>query len=152
VERLIGAWKAYGIEAIHADDIYIALWTKFLFIASLGGVSSLARANAGEIRRCAKTYKLLEGAMLEVEGLARHQGIALAEEAVPAAMALVEGLEPNATSSMQRDVEAGGQFELEAFSGTIVRLGGKFGIATPIHSAIYALLEPALERAQAKTQ
>lgn len=59
----------------------------------------------------------------------------------------MEGLEPTATSSMQRDVADGNPFELEAFNGTIVRLGRDLEVPTPVNDTIYGFLKPALERA-----
>ena len=150
VERMIQAWVDCGIEAIHSDDILTAIWTKFLFIASFGGVSSLSRAAAGEILNNPETRNLLIQAMREVEALARVQEIALAPDIVQETMSFIEGLEPTATSSMQRDVASGRPFELEAFSGTILRLGRKFGVPTPVHTIIYALLRPALDRVMTK--
>lgn len=146
VAKLIQAWKETGTEAIHAEDIYVAMWTKFLFIASLGGVTSLANATIGEIRGIAETRAILSAAMREIENLARAQNIQLSPDVVEKALALTDGFEPGSTSSMQRDVAAGGLFELEAFSGKIVKLGAELGVETPVHRAIYALLRPALAR------
>jgi 2-dehydropantoate 2-reductase len=47
---------------------------------------------------------------------------------------------------MQRDVVADRPFELEAFSGTVVRLGRALNVPTPVHEAIYALLLPKLKQ------
>lgn len=149
VEDIVQAWLECGAEAIHADDIHVAMWTKFLFIASFGGVSSLSRSIAGELTGCTETRALLVNAMREVEALAHEQGIMLESNVVDAALSLLENFESTATSSMQRDVAAGRPFELEAFSGTIVRLGRELGVATPEHQTIYALLKPALDRALA---
>ena len=147
VERLVQAWRECGAEAVHADDIHIAIWTKFLFISSFGGVSSLSQATAGELMDCAETKALLIQAMEEVEALARKKGIELMPNVVESAILLIESLEPSATSSMQRDTAYGKPFELEAFTGTIVRLGRELDIATPVNNTIYALLSPALARA-----
>jgi len=147
VENLVQAWKSCGVEAIHADDIFVAIWTKFLFISAFGGVSSLCRVTLGEIIEAPQTRELLVQAMEEVRQLAHKQGIALAADIVQSTMSFVEGVEPSATSSMQRDVAAGRPFELEAFSGTIVRLARQHGVQTPVHDAIYGLLLPALRRA-----
>jgi len=89
--------------------------------------------------------------MREVEVLARDQGIALSPDVAQATMSFIEGLEPTTTSSMQRDVASGRPFELEAFSGTILRLGCKLGLPTPVHTTIYALLRPALDRIMTKS-
>jgi len=151
VEKIIQAWVDCGIEAIHSDDILAAIWSKFLFIASFGGVTSLSYATVREVLNSPETRHLLIQAMREVEALARNQGIALAPDVVQATMSFIESLEPTATSSMQRDVASGRPFELEAFSGMILRLGRKFGVPTPVHTIIYALLRPALDRALAKS-
>ena len=134
------------MESIHSDDIHIALWNKLLFIASFGGVTTLARANAGEILSTPETRELFMQAMREVEAVARAQGTSLPSDAVERGLGLAQAVAPEGTSSLQRDVAAGKPFELEAFSGKIVRLGEMSGVETPVHRGIYALLKPALDR------
>jgi 2-dehydropantoate 2-reductase len=149
VEKIVQAWAECGAEAIHADDIFVSMWTKFLFIASFGGITSLAQVNAGELMAFDETRQLYVEAMQEVKALADVQGINLKPDAVEAALNLTRSFEPSATSSMQRDVAAGNPFELEAFSGKIKQLGEALGVNTPVHNTIYALLLPYLARSQA---
>lgn len=144
VERLVQAWAETGAEAMHAGDIHAALWTKFLFIASFGGVSSLVGLPAGDWRNVPETRALLVDAMREIDAVARAAGIHLAADAVERALATTDSFEPGATSSMQRDVAAGKMFELEAFCGTVVRLGQSLKVPTPVHKTLYALLRPKL--------
>jgi 2-dehydropantoate 2-reductase len=147
VARLVEALAACGVDAVQSADIQAAMWSKFVFIASFGGITSLARATAGEVRQCPETRALLAQAMGEVEAVGRAQGIRLAPDVVAGALATVDAFEAGATSSMQRDVAAGRPFELDAFSGEVVRRGLALGAPTPVHRAIYALLRPALLRA-----
>jgi 2-dehydropantoate 2-reductase len=147
VEQLIQAWKDCGADATQADDIHVAMWNKFIFIASFGGVGALARANAGEIQASPETRQLIVEAAREVEAVGRAEGVNLAADASDRAIGFFDSMGPTSTSSMQRDVAAGLKFELEAFSGTIVRRGQANGVPTPVHRMIYALLFPALERA-----
>ncbi len=149
LERLVEAWRACGVQAEQTQDIDAALWTKFLFIAPLSGVAALSRATAGELRRVTPTRLLLRAAMEEVAMLAQASQVNLPVDAVDQAMALVDSLEEDATASMQRDVMAGKPFELEAFSGAIVRMAEAHGMEAPVHSALYALLRPQLDRAMA---
>jgi len=149
VERLVQAWAQTGAEAIQADDILAALWTKFLFIVSFGGVGSLARCNMGEMLGSAEPRGLFIESMREVEALARARGVSLAANVVDKALAMAESFEATATTSMQRDVADGKPFELEAFSGAVVRMAEAAGVPTPVHRHFYALLRPALARAQA---
>lgn len=147
VERLVRAWQEAGVNAVHADDIEAAMWSKFLLIASWGGVSSLARVTVGEILAHEATRELYFAALHEVARLGRARGVNLDQDAVAQRIGFTEKLEPDSTTSMQRDVEAVRPFELEAFSGAIVRMAAEAGVKVPVHRAIYALLLPALKRA-----
>jgi 2-dehydropantoate 2-reductase len=146
VERIVRAWAEAGADARQAEDIHAALWTKFVFIAAFGGISALTRATAGELLAQPEAKQLLIDAMREVESVGRARGIALNSDVVDSSIALLQSFEPGATSSMQRDVAAGRPFELEAFSGTVARLGRQHGVPTPAHGTIYALLRPMLDR------
>ena len=146
VERIVQTWADVGVQASQSTNIFSEIWTKFTFIASFGGVTSLSRANAGEINKFEGTRKIFIEAMREVENVAVANGVNLEVSAVESGVKVAQSLEPTSTSSMQRDVAEGRPFELEAFSGKIVRLGNELSIETPIHRAIYWLLLPALQR------
>jgi 2-dehydropantoate 2-reductase len=149
LDRIVEAWKGQGVDASQSDDILAALWTKFLFIASTGGVTSLARVPVSGVRSQPPTRELLVAAFREVEAVARAKGIRLAPDVVDKTLKMVDGLDPAVTTSMQRDVAAGRPFELEAFNGTVVRDGQDVGVPTPVHATLYALLLPALRQAEA---
>jgi len=146
VERIVKAWADVGVQASQSTNIFSEIWTKFTFIASFGGVTSLSRADAGEINKFEGTRKIFMEAMREVENVAVANGVKLEASAVESGVKVAQSLEPTSTSSMQRDVAEGRPFELEAFSGKIVRLGNELSIETPIHRAIYWLLLPALQK------
>ncbi len=151
VQRLVAAFAEAGAEALQADDIRAAMWDKFLFIASLGGVSALARADLGQIRDEPETWRLFTAALEETAAVAQAIGVILAPDAVERRLAFGAGLEATMTTSMQRDVADGRRFELEAFSGAIVRMARETGVQVPVHEAIYALLRPALAAVEAET-
>jgi 2-dehydropantoate 2-reductase len=147
-QQLIQAWRGCGVEeAVVSEHILEDMWRKYLFIASLGGIGSLSQATVGEILTNGETRDILIGAMREVRDVARAAKIDLPEEAVDEAMAFLKRFEASATSSMQRDVASGKRFELEAFSGYLVRKGRQLHVPTPIHRTIYGALLPALRRA-----
>jgi 2-dehydropantoate 2-reductase len=78
---------------------------------------------------------------MEEIGLARARGIQLPDDAVAKAMAAVDALPPDATSSMQRDIAAGKPSELESQNGAVVRMALESGVAVPTHESIYAALK-----------
>lgn len=144
VQRLVDAWNEAGVEAIASDDIQAAMWDKFVFIASLSGVTSLTRSTVDEALAQPATRAFCRQALAEAAQIGRARGVALADDVVERRLRFAEGLEPGATTSMQRDVTGGHKFELEAFSGALVRMADAVEIDAPAHRAIYALLLPAL--------
>ena len=141
-ERLRDAFTQAGVNAEIPPDIRVAMWEKFLFIASFSGVGAVTRAPAGVMRELPETRQMLDQAMREVLAVAHARGVALPEESIPRTFALVDGLPPGGTASMQRDVMAGRPSELESQNGAVVRLGREVGVATPLHAFIYHSLIP----------
>ena len=59
-------------------------------------------------------------------------------------------LEPQATTSLQRDIAAGRPSELEPLIGVVVRSGHETGVATPLSAFIYQSLLPGELEARAR--
>jgi 2-dehydropantoate 2-reductase len=151
-ERLREAFARAGVTAEIPPDIQVAMWEKFLFIASFSGVGAVTRAPAGVLRSLAETRQMLGQAMHEVLAVARAREIALPEEAISKTMTLIDSLPPGGTASMQRDVMEGRPSELESQNGAVVRLGQEVGVATPLHAFIYRSLLPLEMRARGRVQ
>ena len=136
-------FRRAGLDTTVAPDIQVALWTKFLFIASFSGVGAMANAPAGVIRSDPKWRTLALEAMEEIYALAHDRGIKLPANSVANVMASVDGLPEDATSSMQRDIAAGKPSELESQNGAVVRMANESGVAVPTHTLIYQTLKRA---------
>ena len=134
-------FKHAGVEITVADDIQVALWTKFLFIASFSGIGAVANAPAGVIRSDPKWRGQMLKAMEEINALAHARGIKLPPNSIDTVMAGVEALPEDATSSMQRDIAAGKPSELESQTGAVVRLAREAGVPAPTHEFIYETLK-----------
>jgi 2-dehydropantoate 2-reductase len=141
-------FKRAGVEITVAADIQVALWTKFLFIASFSGVGAIANAPAGVIRSDPKWRAQMLKAMEEIYALAHARGIKLPPDSIDTVMAGVEALPDDATSSMHRDIAAGKPSELESQIGAVVRLAREAGVTAPTHEFIYKTLKPAEEKAR----
>jgi len=144
ITRIEEMFKHAGLEITVASDIQVALWTKFLFIASFSGVGAMANAPAGVIRSDPKWRAQILKAMEEIYALAHARGIELPPDSVAKVMSAVDGLPEDATSSMQRDIAAGKPSELEAQNGAVVRMARESGVEVPTHTLIYETLSHAL--------
>jgi 2-dehydropantoate 2-reductase len=141
-ERLRAAFERAGVKVEVPSDVHQALWAKFLFVVSLGGVGSVTRVPVGVIRTVPETRAMLERCMREILSVARARGVALADPVIPDTLAFVDSLDADGTTSLQRDIVAGRPSELEAWNGAVVRFGREAGVATPLHEFIYYSLLP----------
>jgi 2-dehydropantoate 2-reductase len=146
--RLCEALKKAGVDASAVDDVAVPLWQKFLFIDPFGSVAAATRSPAGTFREVPEARALLAAAMREVEALARARGVALPPGAVDQALATVDSFPPEATASMQRDIQGGRPSELFEQTGAVLRLGKAAGVATPVHETLFACLLPQERRAR----
>jgi len=140
IRKIEEVFKHAGLEITVARDIQVALWTKFLFIASFSGVGAMANAPAGVVRRDPKWRTQILKAMEELYALAHARGINLPPDSIDKVMASVDALPEDATSSMQRDIAAGKPSELESQNGAVVRMARETGIEVPTHTLIYETL------------
>jgi 2-dehydropantoate 2-reductase len=146
LEEVLGTCRGLRVEV--ATDIHVALWEKFMFITATGGVGSVTRVPMGVFRAIPESRAMLEGAMREVQAVARAKGIDVPAGAVEERMSFVDGLEFEGTSSMQRDFMDGRRTELDAWNGAVVRLGREAGVDTPVHAFLFTALLPQELRAQ----
>jgi len=142
IAKIDGVFKHAGLDTTIAGNIQVALWTKFLFIASFSGVGALANAPAGVLRSDPKWRALMQSAMEEIYTLAHARGVDLPSDSVAKVMAAVDGLPDDATSSMQRDIAAGKPSEVESQNGAVVRMAHESAVAVPTHTLIYQTLKP----------
>ena len=142
VDALVAALRDAGVDAEVPPDIDAAIWQKFLFVCSLGGVCAACRMHLGPVRTLPQSRSLLRRAMEEIAAVAAAHGVSLPDDAVTGAMQVVDSFPAKGTSSLQRDLAEGVPSELDAWSGAAVRLGATVGVATPVHSFIHAVLLP----------
>ncbi|MFW6115903.1 MAG: 2-dehydropantoate 2-reductase [Chloroflexota bacterium] len=143
VARLREAFqRAPGVTPTIPPDIHVAMWEKFLFIATLSGVGAVTRAPVGVLRSLPETRTMLKEAMKEILAVAQARDIALPRRVLTETLAFIDGLPPEGTASMQRDVMAGRPSELASQNGAVVRLGREVGVETPLHHFIYTSLLP----------
>ena len=134
VERLRQAFTRAGVTAEIPPDIQVALWGKLAVMAPWSGVGAVTRAPAGVWRSVLETRRMVELVVQEVLAVARARNISLPEDAMSRAMDTLDGLAPDATASMQRDIMDGRPSELEYQNGAVVRLGREAGVDTPVNS------------------
>ena len=136
------AFLRAGIKSQLQDDITKELWSKLIFIASMGSLTALSRLTHGEILANQRMVSLMFDAMREVQAVARKLGVEVEPVDEPRVLEGLKRFSDDTRSSMYFDLAAGKPMEVEALNGTVVRLGKQLGVPTPIHRVIYSVLLP----------
>jgi 2-dehydropantoate 2-reductase len=152
VELLLDAFKRAGVNAEIPPDIQVAMWMKFLLVAVWSGMGALTRAPVGIWRSQPETRRMAEQGLQEIITVAKARGISLPENALQTIMTMYDGLVPQSTASLQRDVMEGRPSELESQMGALVRFGQEADVATPLFTFIYHSLLPMELRARGQLQ
>ncbi len=131
-----------GFKNTISEDIEVAIWTKFMFIATVSGLGALTRASIGEMYEAPDVKKLLEQTATEIYKVGIAKGVALPSTIVDSIMNFI-GKQPfDSTASTQRDILEGRPSELENFNGYIVNEGKRLGVSTPVNTFVYSCLAP----------
>lgn len=130
-----------GIKAKVAEDIQVELWKKFIFICS-GGLIALTKSNYGKLRQLPETRTLMKALLNEIYAVAKKAGVEVKEDYVENTFSFIDQFPAEATTSLARDIWEGKSSELEYQNGTVVRLGEKYGVETPVNRFVYTCLLP----------
>jgi 2-dehydropantoate 2-reductase len=101
------------------------LWSKLCFLGPFALVTSASGKNIGEVLADAAWKQKLNSAIDEACAVANASGAEIDRKKLEASF---QGVPPSMRSSMQKDVVAGRQLELDAIGGPIVRGGQRYGI------------------------
>jgi 2-dehydropantoate 2-reductase len=140
--RIHRAFTGAGVNCELSSDVVKMLWTKFLFIASVAGLTSACRARISDLLEQPGYLDLLLDIMREIENVGRARGVNLDDDVVANTQRYVEEAARDIKASLHIDLENGRRLELETFTGAVVRLGGQVGIPTPINNLLYKVLKP----------
>jgi 2-dehydropantoate 2-reductase len=139
------------IQADIPEDILLAIWTKFVFIAATSGVGAVTRVSMGAYRNVPQTRAILLAALEESVRIGRARGIAFEDAAAQTILKYeIDAKAPGVVASMQKAIMEGKPSELDNQTGMLVRLGRELGVPTPTHAFIYAALLPMELKARGK--
>ena len=140
VQRIHEALSGADIQSDPEGDGRVAIWEKFVFLASLAGFTGAARLPIGPVWGDAFTKAQFLAGCREIEAVARAEGVPIAADVVDRIVPYVDAIPGTMRSSLLIDLQAGKRIEVEALQGTVVRRGAALGVPTPIISTLYSVL------------
>ncbi len=127
-----------GIDCTFLEDSSIAIWEKYLFIASFGLVTAYSGKSFGQVMEEPDLKELIRGVVKEILQIAVKKGVKLPENIEEKTISKGNDFPYNSRTSYQRDVESKkGKNEGELFGGAILKLGQETAVDTPVTKMVY---------------
>lgn len=132
-----------GADIAHkqSDEIMVRLWEKLIMVSTIGAIGAMARQPVGRTRTDVTVRNYMRTLMAEIHSVGCAAGVQLPNDLIEQTFKFIDKFPADATTSMQRDIMAGNQSELECQLGVIIRLSDEMGISTPLAHFLYAFLK-----------
>lgn len=130
-----------GIQYVIEEDILHALWAKLLLNVGINQTCMVYETNYGGAFTNEEARQDMFAAMHEVITVAQREGIKLTEADFEGCVKVLRGLSPEGLPSMRQDAMAKRKSEVELFAGTIIRLGAKHNLPTPVNQRYYDIIK-----------
>lgn len=120
-----------------SEHIVTDMWHKYLFIATMSGVTTLFRAPMGPVRSGEYGQEILFALLKEIGAIMRAHGAPIADDIEEKQLAQMNEISPEMKSSMQRDMEKGHMVEADHLQGYLLQLAKQYQIDAPLLKAVY---------------
>lgn len=141
VKRVAAFFDQVNLPYEMVPDMYTKLWSKFMLNVGVNQTVAVYQSNYGEIHREGPAREMMIAAMREVLLLSEKEEIHLTETDIDYWLVVLDTLSPEGKPSMAQDVEAKRYSEVELFAGTVLKLGEKHGIDTPVNQELYTKIK-----------
>ena len=118
-------------------DMYRRQWGKFMLNVGVNQTVAVYQTNYGGVQREGRARDTMIAAMREVIALSGKEGVHLTEEDLQYWLDILGTLGPSGKPSMAQDAEAHRPSEVELFAGTVIEMGRKHGLPTPVNKELY---------------
>ncbi|WP_100486269.1 ketopantoate reductase family protein [Sporolactobacillus pectinivorans] len=137
VKALAHLFDAAEIPYDIPDDILHHMWSKLMLNTGVNQSVAVFETNYGGVQKTGKPRDTMIAAMHEVVQVAEKEGVRLTEDEIDHWLEINAKLNPDGMPSMRQDTKAHRKTEVELFAGTIIALGKKHGIETPVNDFLY---------------
>jgi len=121
-------------------NMYKRMWSKLMLNVGVNQTVALSFGNYGTIQKEGEERDYMISAMREVMALAPYVDIELTEADLNYWLDILDTLSPEGQPSMRQDMGARVKSEVGLFAGTVIKLGKKYGVDTPVNQKFYDLI------------
>jgi 2-dehydropantoate 2-reductase len=149
IEALHAFMSDAGFDAQLSPRIAQGLWDKWILLATLGGICTLARGNVGEIAATDGGGEFVRAFFDEAVAVATAAGFAPSARVVDFTLGVLTAPGSPLTSSMYRDLVGGQRVEADQILGDLRARARRANVPTPLVSAAFVQLDAYRQRREA---
>lgn len=118
---------------------------KFSFVSPMAALGASHDIPSAAVQTEGKLRDMFKALICEVKALSVAMGAPLPENIVEINLKIMDDLVPTATASMQRDIKAGKQSEVDGLVYQVVRYGKEYQVPTPVYARLADMLQEQLD-------
>ena len=124
------------IDGILSENIRREALEKFSYVSPIGAAGLYYHATAADFQKEGEARELFKTMIREIAALAEAMGVSFQKDMVDVNLKILSNLAPEATTSMQRDIMAGKQSEIDGLVYEVVRMGEEYHIPVPAYEKV----------------
>lgn len=128
--------KDSGIDGVLSDNIRRDALQKFAYVSPMAACGLYYHVPAGEVQKTGEPRDTFVKLMKEVDALAAAMEVPFLVDIVATNLRILDSLDPEASTSMQRDVYAGKHSEIDGLIYEVVRMGQRYGVPVPAYEMV----------------
>jgi len=143
VQRIAEFFERAKVPYSIPENMIKKLWFKFMVNVGINQCSAILKFPYGPFQENGQPFNvpearsLMTDAMKEVIAVSKPEGVNLSESDMQEWYDCLDGLTPDSCTSMCQDVKAGRKTEVEMFAQTVIELGKKHNVPTPVNEVLF---------------
>ena len=129
-----------GVEGILSRNIQRDALMKFSVVSPMAACGIYHDIQVGGMQAPGQPREDFKALVAEIGALAQAMGFPFPEDPVARNLAIQDALDPDASTSLKRDLDAGKPSEVDGLIFEVVRLGRKYHVPTPMYDRVAAKL------------
>jgi 2-dehydropantoate 2-reductase len=142
VNEIARQFNQAGLETMISTNIIGIMWDKLLINVATGALSGITRLPYGELYQVKEVMDCALEAVSEAIAVAKAMGVKLTiTDPKKIWLKAAENLPPEFKASMLQDIEKVSRTEIDSINGSVVRLGERHGVPTPVNRVLVASIK-----------
>jgi 2-dehydropantoate 2-reductase len=138
-DKLVEILARAGIKYKWTSEPYVEIWSKFIFVASYGLVTTNYNKTIGEVTKSKELAGYAKDIMAEIMAVAAKKNVNVPHTLIKDTFTKAKAFPFETKTSFQRDYETPGKNDERDFlGGAVIRLGRETGVKIPVTESIYA--------------